>query len=475
MEERNIVYLNTRSLYNHPLNPRRELGSLMELAASIRANGVMQNLTVVPVAESGVDENETPAYNGSERCFYVLIGNRRLAAAKLEGTEQVPCVIRTGLSLKDQVAIMLTENMQRSDLTVYEQAKGIQQMMMDFGETVEGIARKTGLSRTTVERRKRLADLPEKEFKKAEGKGATLMDLEKVAKVKSEKVRRSLLTEFGTNNFEWNLNIAIKQEKANGMIDGMVKVLEGAGIERKDNFDFDDDTILGSDGMGSEGNIQKKLEVLYTGINEGTIDYYCVSEKETVNGIVYKGLMVMRIKENTEMEEKKEEKIKEKERKEDTKRRKSLLTEAVEFANERRMAFIKKITEIEAKEIMGTVLCYFTETVDEKYSFGKWDNPFSGEGIRKKVCESMESENSDMTLIYKPASAFLMMVFIWMNEGLKEWNDFADCDMIYSRSEDAWRVYRMLNELGYEIADDEKAMLEGKADYYRREVEDDEA
>lgn len=217
-EEHNIVYLNTKCLYQHPLNPRRELGSLMELAASIRANGVMQNLTVVPVAESGVDENETPAYNGSERCFYVLIGNRRLAAAKLEGTEQVPCVIRTGLSLKDQVAIMLTENMQRSDLTVYEQAKGIQQMMMDFGETVEGIARKTGLSRTTVERRKRLADLPEKEFKKAEGKGATLMDLEKVAKVKSEKVRKSLLEDFGTNNFDWKMEMALKQEKA--MLEG---------------------------------------------------------------------------------------------------------------------------------------------------------------------------------------------------------------------------------------------------------------
>lgn len=69
--------------------------------------------------------------------YTVVIGHRRLAAAKLAGLTELPCVI-TEMSDKDQVATMLLENMQRSDLTVYEQAHGMQ-MLMDLGDTITGI------------------------------------------------------------------------------------------------------------------------------------------------------------------------------------------------------------------------------------------------------------------------------------------------------------------------------------------------
>ena len=113
-----ITMIPIEQLLHHPENPRKDLGDLTELAESIKVNGIMQNLTVVPV-DDGI-------YN-------VVIGNRRMEAAKLAGLAEVPCVI-SEMDYKTQISTMLMENMQRQDLTVYEQAQGFQ-MMMDLGYT----------------------------------------------------------------------------------------------------------------------------------------------------------------------------------------------------------------------------------------------------------------------------------------------------------------------------------------------------
>ena len=123
-------------LFPHPDNPRKNLGDLTELAESIKASGVMQNLTVVPL----IGENGEPV----EDAYTVIIGHRRLSAAKLAGLTELPCVV-CEMSHKEQIATMLLENMQRSDLTVYEQAQGFQ-MMLDLGESVTGISEKTVFS-----------------------------------------------------------------------------------------------------------------------------------------------------------------------------------------------------------------------------------------------------------------------------------------------------------------------------------------
>ena len=133
-----MTYLPVDSLHPHPDNPRKDLGDLTELADSIRANGIFQNLTVIPV-----DDNFEQ--------FTVVIGHRRLAAAKLAGLMEVPCVIAQ-MTVKEQMQTMLLENMQRAELTVYEQAQGFQ-MMLDLGSTVEEVAEKSGFSVATVRRR----------------------------------------------------------------------------------------------------------------------------------------------------------------------------------------------------------------------------------------------------------------------------------------------------------------------------------
>lgn len=74
-----ITNIETSKIFPHPDNPRKNLGDLTELADSIKANGIFQNLTVIPGEEKGT--------------FVVIIGHRRLAAAKLAGLETVPCAI----------------------------------------------------------------------------------------------------------------------------------------------------------------------------------------------------------------------------------------------------------------------------------------------------------------------------------------------------------------------------------------------
>lgn len=127
-ENRKIIYIPVDKLHSHPDNPRKNIGDVTELAESIKVNGIMQNLTVVPM---------TGYYYGD---YTVIIGHRRLAAAKLAGLEALPCVI-VELSEKEQVSVMLTENIQRSDLTVYEQAQGFQ-LMIDMGDDVTTIAKR---------------------------------------------------------------------------------------------------------------------------------------------------------------------------------------------------------------------------------------------------------------------------------------------------------------------------------------------
>ena len=133
-----IKYIPVSKLWKHPDNPRKDLGDVTELAESIKVNGVLQNLTVVPLIGE-----ITKKWDGES--YRVIIGHRRLAAAKLAGLEELPCVV-VEMSEREQLSTMLTENMQRSDLTVYEQAQGFQ-MMLNMGDSVAEILEEIGLER----------------------------------------------------------------------------------------------------------------------------------------------------------------------------------------------------------------------------------------------------------------------------------------------------------------------------------------
>lgn len=191
-----IKNLLTESLIPHPQNPRKELGDLKELANSIKANGVYQNLTVV--------DN----YDGT---YTIIIGHRRHAAAKLAGVKELPCAV-VDLDEKQQLETMLLENMQRSDLTVYEQAQGFQ-LLIDLGSSVKEVAKETGFSESTIYKRTKLLELDRKLFEKSQAKNIPLEEYAKLNKLSKAENKNAALKVIGTNNFNDTLLKLAKQEK----------------------------------------------------------------------------------------------------------------------------------------------------------------------------------------------------------------------------------------------------------------------
>nr|DAM19162.1 MAG TPA: chromosome partitioning protein [Caudoviricetes sp.] len=193
-----LQMIQVEKLHPHPDNPRKVIGDVSELAESIKANGILQNLTVVPNNDNWDD-------------FTVIIGHRRLAAAKQAGLTELPCAV-VEMTEKEQLSTMLTENMQRSDLTVYEQAKGFQ-MLIDLGDSVAEVVEKTGFKESTVRRRLKLAELDEESFKDSQLRQPTLADYERLNQIKNIDVRNELLKSIGTNNFDNLLYSAVKKQE----------------------------------------------------------------------------------------------------------------------------------------------------------------------------------------------------------------------------------------------------------------------
>lgn len=274
---RKIVDLELDKLVPHPNNPRKDLGDLTELADSIKKNGIMQNLTVV---DNGKGE------------YTVIIGHRRCAAAKLASVETVPCAI-VEMSEKEQLATMLAENMQRADLTVIEQAEGIQ-LMIDLGESVADIAEQTGLSESTVRRRKKLMEFDRDELKAAEQRGATLADYAKLDEIEP-KYRDEALKAIGTNNFDWKIKQIKDKQQKNLRIDECERIVsEFADLIDCDDVDWSIHSYYSSFSGYSDEYIQKPD-------NADSIKYvYTYSGKDTD----YPNIKVFAVKSDEEIKAK---------------------------------------------------------------------------------------------------------------------------------------------------------------------------
>lgn len=242
-----LVLLPVDKLLPHLDNPRKDLGDLQELADSIKANGVLQNLTVVSLESEAAEwsalakqyqEHPTEEMRSlmnritanqptnGEGLFRVVIGHRRLAAAKLAGLAEVPCVI-SNMDYREQVRTMLMENIQRSDLTVYEQAQGFQ-MMLDLGDSVEDIAAKSGFSKTTVRRRVKMLELDQGTLKAVSERQLSLTDFDELAKIEDAKARNACLVEIGTANFNQSVTTQLRQQAIKKRLPAIKKQLKSS-------------------------------------------------------------------------------------------------------------------------------------------------------------------------------------------------------------------------------------------------------
>jgi len=125
---------------------RMDDGSLQELAASIKSQGIMQPVLVRPIAASG------------SIAYEIIAGERRFRAAQLAGLDEIPVLVRE-VDDQNAAAMALIENIQREDLNPLEEAQGIARLISEFDFTHEQAANAVGRSRSAVSNLLRLVNL----------------------------------------------------------------------------------------------------------------------------------------------------------------------------------------------------------------------------------------------------------------------------------------------------------------------------
>ena len=157
----------------NPEQPRKALGDLRELTESVREKGVLEPLLV--------------RFISSEGCFYIISGERRYHAARAAGLREVPCIEKS-VDDAETLEIALIENIQRKDLTAFEEADGLHRLATQFEYTHEDMAKKIGRARSSVTETLSLRNIPEALRKKCIENGVTSKSLLlQIARQPSEK------------------------------------------------------------------------------------------------------------------------------------------------------------------------------------------------------------------------------------------------------------------------------------------------
>jgi ParB family transcriptional regulator, chromosome partitioning protein len=150
--QRDVLELGIDELQPGRYQPRLQLReqSLVELAESIREQGVLQPLIVraAPASHAGSDS----------KTYEIVAGERRWRAARLAGLAKVPVIVRE-LTDQSALAVALIENLQREDLNPIDQARSMSQLIEEFDLTHDEIAKALGRSRASVTNFLRLLDL----------------------------------------------------------------------------------------------------------------------------------------------------------------------------------------------------------------------------------------------------------------------------------------------------------------------------
>ena len=185
-----ISYIQTGKLLPNPYQPRRKFESdeLLSLAESIKENGVLQPLLIRRINNSDY--------------FEIIAGERRLRAAILANMETVPC-IEMDVGYEQSAVLSILENIQRSDLSFFEEAAAIGQLVEHFGMTQSEVAKKLSKSQSALSNKLRLLKLPVDVRYFIEKEGLTERHARALLRIENEKDIWSVLNSVK----ERNLNV----------------------------------------------------------------------------------------------------------------------------------------------------------------------------------------------------------------------------------------------------------------------------
>ena len=163
----------------NPDQPRKHIGDIHELSESIRQKGVLEPLLV--------------RYVPREDTYYIISGERRYHASQAAGLQELPCIEKIADDA-ETLELALIENLQRKDLTPFEEADGLQRLADHFDYTHDDIARKISRARSSVTETMSLRVIPEDVRRMCVENGITSKSLLlQVARQPGEKKMREMV------------------------------------------------------------------------------------------------------------------------------------------------------------------------------------------------------------------------------------------------------------------------------------------
>ncbi len=261
-----IRHIKTEQLLPNPYQPRHKFESdeMLSLADSIKENGILQPLLIRRINNSDY--------------FEIIAGERRLRAAILAGIQEVPC-IELDIDYEQSAVYSILENVQRSDLSFFEEAAAIGQLVEHFGLSQSEIAKRLSKSQSALSNKLRLLKLPADVRYFIEKEGLTERHARALLRLESEKdiwAALNIIKEKGLNveNTEKLIDsLCEPKKKANKKVARVFKDVRifvntvNKAIETMKASGIDAQT----DKTETDEYIEFRVKIPKTGINEPTL------------------------------------------------------------------------------------------------------------------------------------------------------------------------------------------------------------
>ncbi len=184
-EENKVLQLPIEEIVPNPHQPRTEFdyADITSLAESICQNGILQPLSVRRV----------------ENGYELIAGERRLRAARLVQLKYVPCII-LDISERTSAILALVENIQRQDLSFFDEASAIERLISYYGMTQEDAAIKLGKAQSTIANKLRILKLSDEEKKLITKFNLTERHARALLRLASKEERMEIISRIVKNN-----------------------------------------------------------------------------------------------------------------------------------------------------------------------------------------------------------------------------------------------------------------------------------
>lgn len=451
-----IINISAENIYQHPDNPRKDLGDLEELSDSIKKKGIMQNLTVMIGHWDDKGKWQQDGYT-------LLIGHRRFAAGKMAAVSEFPCRVIEKIDYKDQIGIMMEENMQRNDLTIREEANGFQ-MMLDLGDTEEQIAEKTGFSKSTIKHRLNIAKLDQdvlKEKEQNDGYQLTLKGLYELEKITDIDKRNEILRQSGSSvDLVARARSAVVSERREKVKQKIISALEASGAKKMS--DKDEMSVWDSGKW-------KKIQEYKTDNDPGEIDVP-ESDEQLYWRSIWSGIEVYKKKKPVKKKETKAERL-EKERKAKQKQ----IKEVMKKMDARRKEFIRdiisgKIDPVKNEQRLKDSIWMILVAVGS----GVYRSTMSQIFLEKDRWKHSQEERDAALKKVDELNVIHQMLIVLHDEMNADFKEVCDYMCRYKKGNGQIRLeaYRILELYGWYFEPGEKEILDGTSELYEGEADE---